>query len=72
MGVDISLHIEIRRQNQWHLMVVSCPLWEQHEHEYKIFDTQKRPMRYASALCLFVLFVKFVFARKSVRSVRSV
>ena len=46
MGVDISLHIEIRRQNQWHLMSVSCPLWEQHDHEYKIFDTQVYNVRY--------------------------
>lgn len=46
MGVDISLHIEIRRQNQWHLMSVSCPFWEQHEHEYKIFDTQVYNVRY--------------------------
>lgn len=46
MGVDISLHIEIRWQNQWHLMSVSCPLWEQHEHEYKIFDTEVYNVRY--------------------------
>lgn len=46
MGVDISLHIEIRRQNQWHLMSVSCPFWEQHEHKYKIFDTQVYNVRY--------------------------
>ena len=28
MGVDISLHIEIRKQNQWHLMTVTSPQWE--------------------------------------------
>ena len=25
MGVDISLHIEVRKQNQWHLMKVTSP-----------------------------------------------
>lgn len=28
MGADISLHIEIRQQNQWHLMTVTSPQWE--------------------------------------------
>ena len=36
MGVDISLHIEIRKQNQWHLMTVTSPQWEKNDHEYEI------------------------------------
>ena len=36
MGVDISLHIEIRKQNQWHLMTVTSPQWEKTDHEYEI------------------------------------
>jgi hypothetical protein len=46
MGVDISLHIEIRRQNQWHLMTVDSPQWEKYEHEYKIFETEVYNVRY--------------------------
>ena len=26
MGVDISLHIEIRKQREWHLMTFDIPL----------------------------------------------
>ncbi len=40
MGVDISLHIEIRKQNQWHLMTVTSPQWEKTDHEYEIFNTE--------------------------------
>ena len=46
MGVDISLHIEIGRQNQWHLMTIESPQWEKYEHEYKIFDTEVYNVRY--------------------------
>ena len=38
MGVDISLHIEIRKQKQWHLMKVTSPLWEKTDHEYEILS----------------------------------
>ena len=40
MGVDISSHIEIRRQNQWHLMRVTFPQWEKPNIEYEIFNTE--------------------------------
>lgn len=46
MGVDISLHIEIRRQNQWHLMTFSSPFIKRHEHDDSIFDTQVFNCRY--------------------------
>ena len=39
MGVDISLHIEIRKQNEWHLMTFDIPLLKQdyhHEYHYSI------------------------------------
>ncbi len=39
MGVDISLHLEIRRQDKWRLMNVTCPLWVKENHGNKIFDT---------------------------------
>ena len=46
MGVDISLHIEIRKQNQWHLMTVTSPQWEKNDHEYEIFNTEVFNCRY--------------------------
>lgn len=46
MGVDISLHIEIRRQNQWHLMTVTSPQWEKPNIEYEIFNTEVFNCRY--------------------------
>lgn len=46
MGVDISLHIEIRQQNQWHLMTVDSPQWEKYEHEYNLFETEVYNVRY--------------------------
>ncbi|MBP1539548.1 MAG: hypothetical protein ILA29_04250 [Prevotella sp.] len=46
MGVDISLHIEVRKQNQWHLMKVTSPQWEKTEHEYRIFNTEVFNCRY--------------------------
>jgi hypothetical protein len=46
MGVDISLHIEIRQQNQWHLMTVDSPQWEKIENEDKIFETEVYNVRY--------------------------
>ena len=46
MGVDISLHIEIRKQNQWHLMTVTSPQWEKTDHEYEIFNTEVFNCRY--------------------------
>lgn len=46
MGVDISFHIEIRRQNQWHLMTVDSPQWEKYENEDKIFKTEVYNVRY--------------------------
>ena len=46
MGVDISLHIEVRKQNQWHLMKVSSPLWDESDHEYEIFETEVFNCRY--------------------------
>ena len=46
MGVDISLHIEIRKQNQWHLMTVTSPQWERSDYEYEIFETEVYNCRY--------------------------
>ncbi len=46
MGVDISLHIEIRKNNQWHLMTVTSPQWERCDNEYEIFDTEVYNCRY--------------------------
>ena len=46
MGVDISLHIEIRKQNQWHLMKVTSPQWEKTDHEYDIFESEVFNCRY--------------------------
>ena len=46
MGVDISLHIEIRQQNQWHLMTVTSPQWEKSDNEYEIFKTEVFNCRY--------------------------
>ena len=46
MGVDISLHIEIRKQNQWHLMKVTSTMWENTNHEYEIFETEVYNCRY--------------------------
>lgn len=45
MGVDISLHIEIRRQDKWHLMTIDSPLLRQ-DYEYDIFRTQVFNCRY--------------------------
>ena len=46
MGVDISLHIEIRQQNQWNLMKVTSPQWEKPDHEYEIFNSEVFNCRY--------------------------
>ena len=46
MGVDISLHIEIRKQNQWNLMKVTSPQWEKPDHEYEIFNSEVFNCRY--------------------------
>ena len=46
MGVDISLHIEIRRQDKWHLMNVTCPLWVKGNYGDEIFDTEVYSCRY--------------------------
>jgi len=46
MGVDISFHIEIRQQNQWHLMTVDSPQWKKYENENKIFETEVFNVRY--------------------------
>lgn len=47
MGVDISLHIEIRKQKEWHLMTFDIPLLKQdYHHEYPIFDTEVYNRRY--------------------------
>ena len=46
MGVDISLHIDIRKQNQWHLMKVTSPQWEKTDHEYEIFESEVFNCRY--------------------------
>lgn len=45
MGVDISLHIEIRRREKWQLMVIESPLLEKN-NEYPIFDTEVYNCRY--------------------------
>lgn len=46
MGIDISLHIEIRQRNQWHLMTVTSPQWEKTDHEYEISKTEVFNCRY--------------------------
>ena len=46
MGVDISLHIEIRQQNQWRLMKVTSPQWEKPDHKYEIFNSEVFNCRY--------------------------
>ena len=46
MGVDISLHIEIRKQNQWNLMKATSPQWDKTNHEYEIFNTEVFNCRY--------------------------
>ena len=46
MGVDISLHLEIRRQDKWRLMNVTCPLWVKENHGNEIFDTEVYSCRY--------------------------
>ena len=46
MGVDISLHIEIRRPDKWHLMNVTCPLWVKGNYGDEIFDTEVYSCRY--------------------------
>ena len=45
MGVDISLHIEIRKEEKWHLMTIDSPLLRQ-DYEYDIFRTQVFNCRY--------------------------
>ena len=45
MGVDISLHIEIRRREKWQLMVIESPLLEKN-NEFPIFDTEVYNCRY--------------------------
>ena len=45
MGVDISLHIEVRRRGEWHLMTFRSPFWEKN-NEYPIFDTEVYNCRY--------------------------
>lgn len=48
MGVDISLHIEIRKQKEWHLMTFDIPLLkdDESEEEYPIFETEVYNRRY--------------------------
>lgn len=48
MGVDISLHIEIRKQKEWHLMTIDIPLLkdDKYEEEYPIFETEVYNCRY--------------------------
>ena len=46
MGVDISLHIEIRKRNQWHLMTVTSPQWDKSDYEDEIFETEVYNCRY--------------------------
>ena len=47
MGVDISLHIEIRKQKEWHLMTFDIPLLKEEEgHESTIFETEVYNRRY--------------------------
>ena len=45
MGVDISLHMEVRRRGEWHLMTFQSPFWETN-NEYPIFDTEVYNCRY--------------------------
>ena len=45
MGVDISLHVEVRRRGEWHLMTFQSPFWETN-NEYPIFDTEVYNCRY--------------------------
>ena len=45
MGVDISLHIEIRRGEKWQLMVIESSLLEKN-NEFPIFDTEVYNCRY--------------------------
>lgn len=45
MGVDISLHIEVRRRGEWHLMTFQSPFWETN-NECPIFDTEVYNCRY--------------------------
>ena len=45
MGVDISLHIEVRRRGKWHLMTFQSPFWET-DNEYPIFNTEVYNCRY--------------------------
>lgn len=45
MGVDISLHIEVRRRGEWHLMTFQSPFWEK-DNEYPIFNTEVYNCRY--------------------------
>ena len=45
MGVDISLHIEIRRREKWQLLVIESPLLEKN-NEFPIFDTEVYNCRY--------------------------
>lgn len=45
MGVDISLHIEIRRREKWQLLAIESPLLEKN-NEYPIFDTEVYNCRY--------------------------
>lgn len=45
MGVDISLHIEVRRRDEWHLMTFQSPFWET-DNEYPIFNTEVYNCRY--------------------------
>ena len=45
MGVDISLHIEVRRRGEWHLMTFQSPFWEKN-NEYPIFNTEVYNCRY--------------------------
>ncbi len=40
------MHIEIRKQNQWHLMKVTSPQWEKTDHEYEIFESEVFNCRY--------------------------
>ena len=48
MGVDISLHIEIRKQREWHLMTFDIPLLKKdvYKEEYPIFETEVFNRRY--------------------------
>lgn len=48
MGVDISLHIEIRKQKEWHLMTFDIPLLKEdaYEDNSPIFETEVYNRRY--------------------------